>query len=153
MSSKCVLVAEDDENDVLFLERAFRKAEITNPLRVANDGQEAIDYLAGAGKYTDRVQYPLPCLVMLDLKMPRKNGMETLEWIRGQEHFRALPVIIFSSSVHPEEINRAYQLGASAFVSKPSGNQERLELAKRIKQSWLNMIAVLLGLGGMTLGR
>ena len=147
MKSKCVLVAEDDENDVLFLQRAFRKAEITTPLQVAHDGQDAIDYLAGAGRYTDREQYPLPCLVMLDLKMPRKNGMETLQWIRGQETLQALPVIMFSSSLHPEEIEKAYRLGASAFLTKPSGVAERVELAKRIKCSWLGLIALFAGLG------
>jgi len=147
MKSKCVLVAEDDENDVLFLQRAFRQAEITTPLQVAHDGQEAIDYLAGAGRYTDREQFPLPCLVMLDLKMPRKNGMETLEWIRGQEALQALPVIMFSSSLHPEEIDKAYRLGASAFLTKPSGVTERLELAKRIKRSWLSLVALFAGLG------
>lgn len=153
MKTKCVLLAEDDENDVLFLQRAFRKAEISNPLQVARDGQEAIDYLSGEGPYTDRELYPLPCLVMLDLKMPRKNGMEALQWIRGREDLRSLPVIIFSSSVHPEEIQRAYQLGADAFLSKPSGVHERLELARKIKRSWLSLIAMMLGLGGMGLGR
>ncbi len=147
MKSKCVLVAEDDENDVLFLQRAFRQAEITTPLQVTRDGQDAIDYLAGSGRYTDRDQYPLPCLVMLDLKMPRKNGMETLAWIRGQETLEAMPVIIFSSSLHPEEIDKAYRLGASAFLTKPSGVKERLELAKRIKRSWLGMVAMVMGLG------
>jgi CheY-like chemotaxis protein len=147
MKSKCVLVAEDDENDVLFLQRAFRQAEITTPLQVTRDGQDAIDYLAGSGRYTDREQFPLPCLVMLDLKMPRKNGMETLAWIRGQEALEAMPVIIFSSSLHPEEIDKAYRLGASAFLTKPSGVKERLELAKRIKRSWLGLIATMVGLG------
>jgi CheY-like chemotaxis protein len=147
MKTKCVLLAEDDENDVVFLQRAFRQAEITAPLQVAHDGQEAIDYLSGLGKYVDRDMYPLPCLVMLDLKMPRKNGMEALEWIRGREDLRALPVIIFSSSVHPEEIDQAYRLGASAFLTKPSGVKERLELAQRIKRSWLGLVAALLGLG------
>jgi CheY-like chemotaxis protein len=147
MKSKCVLLAEDDENDVLFLQRAFRQAEITAPLQVTHDGQEAINYLSGLGKYVDRELYPLPCLVMLDLKMPRKNGMEALEWIRGREDLRALPVIIFSSSVHPEEINQAYRLGASAFLTKPSGVKERLELAQRIKRSWIGLASALVGLG------
>ena len=147
MKSKCVLLAEDDENDVLFLQRAFRQAAITTPLQVTRDGQEVIDYLAGSGRYTDREQYPLPCLVMLDLKMPRKNGMEALEWIRGQEALQALPVIIFSSSVHPEEIDKAYRLGANAFLTKPSGVKERVEMARRIKTSWLGLVTAFLGFG------
>jgi CheY-like chemotaxis protein len=122
---------------VLFLQRAFRKAEIVNPLQLAPNGQAAIDYLAGTGKYANRGQYPLPCLAVLDLKMPRKNGMEVLEWIRRQEDLRELPVIVFSSSVHPEEMNMAYRLGANAFLTKPSGAPERFELAKKIKKFWL----------------
>ncbi len=137
MKTGCVLLAEDDENDVLFLQRAFRKAEVANPLQVAPHGQAAIDYLSGVGPYADRALYPLPCLAMLDLKMPRKNGLEVLEWIRSQPHLRPLPVIIFSSSVQPLEIEAAYRLGANAFLTKPSGAPERVELARRIKGFWL----------------
>jgi CheY-like chemotaxis protein len=137
MRTGCILVAEVDENDVFFLQRAFRQVEISNPLQIAPNGQQVIDYLAGAGEYADRRQYPLPCLVMLDLKMPRKNGMEALEWIRTRGDLRALPVIMFSSSVHPEEIESAYRLGANAFLTKPSGATARLELARKIKQFWL----------------
>jgi CheY-like chemotaxis protein len=137
MKTDCILLAEDDENDVLFLDRAFRQAGITNSLQVVRDGQAAVEYLSGAGKYADRLQFPLPCLVMLDLKMPRKNGMETLEWIRGREELRALPVIMFSSSVHPDEKEMAQRLGANQFLTKPSGSPERLELARQIKEMWL----------------
>ena len=137
MKSDCILLAEDDENDVLFLQRAFARAEIANPVQVAPHGQAAIDYLCGAGPYANRVLHPFPRLVMLDLKMPKKNGMEVLEWIRSQESLRALPVVMFSSSVHPEEIAQAYKLGATAFLTKPSGTAERIELARRIKGSWL----------------
>ncbi len=77
-----ILLAEDDENDVTFLRRAFKQAEIVNPLQVVPDGQSAIDYLVGAGEFSDRGQFPLPGLVLLDLKMPRKTGTETLQRIR-----------------------------------------------------------------------
>jgi CheY-like chemotaxis protein len=137
MKAGCILLAEDDENDVLFLERAFRQAEIVNPVQIAPDGQVAIDYLAGTGRYADRGQFPLPCLAILDLKMPRKTGMEALKWIRSREDLLALPVIIFSSSVHPEEKEMARQLGATAFLTKPSGTAERIDVARRIKERWL----------------
>ncbi len=132
-----ILLAEDDENDVLFLQRSFAQAGVTTPLQIASDGQAAIDHLASASEAADRLLRPLPGLVMLDLKMPRKNGMDTLAWIRGQDHLSWLPVIIFSSSVHPAEIETAYKLGANAFVTKPSGAPERTELAKSIKGFWL----------------
>ena len=134
---RCILLAEDDENDVLFLQRAFRQAEITHPLQVTRDGQEAIDYLSGVEPWADREKFPLPVLMLVDLKMPRKNGMEVVEWIRQQTRFRSLPVIIFSSSVHPAEIEQAYKLGANAFVTKPSGSPERLEFARTVKGFWL----------------
>jgi CheY-like chemotaxis protein len=133
----CILVAEDDENDVTFLRRAFAKAEIANPLHLVPDGQAAMDYLAGAGTYSDRSQYPLPGLLILDLKMPRKTGMDVLIWLRGQEKFRCLPTIMFSSSTHPAEIETAYRSGANAFVTKPAGMPERIELAGMIKGFWL----------------
>jgi CheY-like chemotaxis protein len=134
---RCILVAEDDENDVTFLQRAFAQAEVRNPLHFVPDGQAAIDYLSGTGAYSDRNQHPLPGLVLLDLKMPRKTGMDVLKWVRGQEAFRCLPTIIFSSSTHPDEIETAYRNGVNAFVTKPSGMPERTELARMIKGFWL----------------
>lgn len=133
-----LLLAEDDENDVFLLRRALSEANIDNPLFVARDGQEAIDYLAGAGKFADREQHPLPCLFILDLKMPRKTGMEVLQWLRQQPALHALPVLILSSSAQRHDIDRAYALGANAFVVKPGGVQERAALAKVIKEFWLN---------------
>ena len=95
-SSLGILLAEDDDNDVLLLKRAFDAAEIQNPLFVAHDGREAIDYLSGAGKFSNRTEFPIPSLVILDLKMPIRSGMEVLQWIRSQPVLRCLPVIIFS---------------------------------------------------------
>jgi CheY-like chemotaxis protein len=136
-AERTILLAEDDENDVLFLQRAFAQAGITTPLQIARDGQAAIDFLAGLGSRAERPSRQLPRLAMLDLKMPRKNGMEVLEWIRSQDGLCGLPVIIFSSSVDPGEMRTAYHLGANAFVSKPSGTPERTELARTIKGFWL----------------
>ncbi len=136
-SDRIILMAEDDENDVVFLQRAFAQAQISNPLQVVEDGQAAIDYLSGTGKYSDRTLYPLPGLVILDLKMPRKTGLEVLQWVRSQEKLRGLAIIMFTSSVHPAEIDTAYRMGANAFVTKPSGAPERTELAKMIKGFWL----------------
>ena len=78
MSAKAVLYVEDDDNDALFMRKAFEKAGISNPLHIVHDGQEAIDFLAGNGKFVDRQQYPLPCLVLLDLNLPKKPGLEVL---------------------------------------------------------------------------
>jgi len=134
----CLLVAEDDENDVFFLKRALQQADVKNPLHVVHDGQEAIENLAGAGKFSDRAQYPLPSLLILDLKMPRKTGMEVLAWLNASPGLRNLPVVVFTSSAHRRDVEQAYHLGANAFVVKPSDNNRRTELDKVIKGFWLD---------------
>jgi CheY-like chemotaxis protein len=137
-----ILVAEDDEYDVEFLRRAFTEADIRNPLYAAQDGQVAIDYLSGTGQFADRIHFPLPRLVLLDLKMPRKTGLEVTTWIRNQKQFCGLPVIMLSSSVNPVEVAEAYQRGVNAFVAKPNGTPERTDLARMIKGFWLTFVEV-----------
>jgi CheY-like chemotaxis protein len=114
-----ILLAEDNENDVLMLRRAARHAKFTNPLAVVPDGEEVMAYLQGDGKYGDRRRYPLPGLLLLDLKMPRKNGFEVLQWLREQAQFAHLQVVVLSSSDEIKDINRAYELGANSFLVKP----------------------------------
>jgi CheY-like chemotaxis protein len=132
-----ILLAEDNDDDVFLLKRAFQSAEIQNPLYVAHDGQEAIDYLSGVGNFANRTEYPLPSLVILDLKMPKRTGMEVLQWVRSQPVLHCLPVIMLSSSTHRHDIERAYRLGANAFVAKPTSTEDRNELSRYIKGFWL----------------
>jgi CheY-like chemotaxis protein len=133
-----ILLADDDENDVFLFQRAARDAGIRHPLSIVRDGQEVIDYLAGHAPFADRAQYPFPCLIILDIKMPRKTGLEVLEWLSGQPALRNLPVMMFSSSTRADDIERAYALGANAFVVKPSSLERRAELARLIKGFWLD---------------
>ena len=115
-----VLLVEDDLNDIFLVKRAFRTARIPNPLQVVTDGEEAISYLSGEGKYADRQAHPLPNLIVMDIKMPRRSGFEVLEWVKGDGRpLRRIPVIIVSSSDDPAGINRAYELGANAYMIKP----------------------------------
>ena len=115
-----VLLVEDDLNDIFLVKRAFKIAQIPTPLQVVTDGQEAISYLRGDGKYTDRKTYPLPHLIVMDIKMPRKTGFEVLEWVKGNSKpLRRIPVVIVSSSDNPSDINRAYELGANATWLSP----------------------------------
>jgi CheY-like chemotaxis protein len=137
-SSLGILLAEDDDNDVFLLKRAFANAEIRNPLYVAPDGQAVIDYLSGVGNFANRNEYPLPSLVILDLKMPKRSGMEVLQWLRSQPVLHCLPVIILSSSAHRYDIERAYRLGANAFVTKPTSTEARNQLSHYIKGFWLH---------------
>jgi len=131
-----ILLAEDDENEVFFVRESFKRADIANPLEVVGDGQQVIDYLSGAGPYADRSLYPLPCLIILDLKLPRLTGLEVLEWLR-QSDLRCLPVIINSGSALQSDVDKVYQQGANAFVVKPASLEDRIELAKHIKGFWL----------------
>jgi CheY-like chemotaxis protein len=136
---RTILLVEDERNDVFFLEYAFQAAGITNPLQVVEDGQQAIDYLAGIGKFANRAQYPLPCLVLLDLKLPIKMGLEVLHWIRQQPPLQTLLVIVLSSSRDAFDIDEAYRLGARSYLVKPLSMSERLEFAKAIKYYWLGL--------------
>jgi len=132
-----ILYAEDEENDAYFLQRAFRQAGITHPLVVAPDGQEAIDYFAGTSRYSNRSQYPLPCLVLLDLNMPKKSGFDVLTWLRKEASIFTTPVVVLTSSLHDGDIQRAYTLGANAYIVKPSKPDELVNVAKALKDFWL----------------
>lgn len=137
--NRTILLIEDDQNDVFFLQYAFEVANITNPLQVVVDGQQAIDYLAGTGKYADRSQFPFPCLVLLDLKLPVKMGIDVLQWIHQQPQLCSLLVLVLTSSSNVEDIDEAYRLGARSYLVKPLSVEKRLELARLIKSYWLNL--------------
>src|SRR5882762_162090 len=132
-----VLLVEDDLNDIFLVKRAFKKARLQNPLNVVTDGQEAIHYLRGLGKYADRETYPLPTLIVMDIKMPRKTGFEVLEWVKGQGRpLRRIPIVIVSSSDNPSDINQAYELGANAYMVKPMDFRAVEHLFQSITQYW-----------------
>lgn len=133
---KPILQVEDDANDVYLLQHAMTAAGVENPIQVATDGQQAIDYLKGAGKFADREQFPLPCLVLLDLKLPYVMGLEVLKWIREQPG-SALVVILLTASAEDADIAEAYHLGANAFLTKPTKSSKLVGIAKAIKDFWL----------------
>jgi DNA-binding response OmpR family regulator len=139
VAQQTILVAEDDDNDVFFLERAFKQAQLTQPRRRVKDGEEAIAYLRGDGPFSDRQLYPLPCLMLLDLKMPRKNGFEVLAWTRQQPTIKRLPIIILTSSRESPDINRAYDVGANTYLVKPVNFEELLETIKALNVFWLSL--------------
>ncbi len=138
MSNTCILYVEDEDNDVFLLRNGFKRAGITNPLQVATDGQMAIEYLAGTGPFADRGKYPLPGLVLLDLKLPKKDGLEVLQWIRGQHALATVAVIVFTSSPNDDDARRALQFGANSFVIKPARLEQLCEFARRLKAWWLD---------------
>jgi len=137
MVNGCILQVEDEEADVFLLQHAFKKVGINESLQVVSDGRQAIDYLAGKGLFADREKYPLPALVLLDLKLPDRNGLEVLQWIRSEPGLRELVVIALTSSDHQTDITRAYELGINSYIVKPADNQKRLELVQVLKVWWL----------------
>jgi len=134
-----ILLAEDNETDVLLTRRAFTKANLLNPLHVVSEGEEAIAYLSGEGKYANRAEYPLPELLLLDLKMPKKSGLEVLEWIREQPELRALRVVVLTTSDQARDVNQAYQLGANSFLVKPVDFEHFVQISHALKGYWLWM--------------
>jgi CheY-like chemotaxis protein len=137
--NKTILLVDDDENDVFFMKRAMKQAEMINPLQVVEDGQQAIDYLSGRGDYADRERFPLPCLVLLDLKLPEVMGFEVLKWIRQQSELKTLIVVVLTSSNLGPDIDLAYRLGANSYLVKPPTPEKLLAMVAAIKQYWLGV--------------
>lgn len=132
-----ILLAEDNDDHVTLILRAFRKGALLNPIFVVRNGEEVVQYLQGVGKFSNRTEYPLPTLLLLDLRMPMKNGFEVLEWIRKDPVFRALRIVVLTTSEDMKDVNRAYQLGANSFLVKPIDLEHFASLTDVIKGHWL----------------
>ena len=137
MAHSPVLLIEDDPSDVRLIQRAFGKLENPVPMIRLTNGDEAVDYLAGRPPYENRAVYPVPALILLDIKLPRRSGFEVLEWIRNQRSgMKRMPVIMLTSSRHSADINRAYDLGANSYLAKPETAGRLGELASQVQQYW-----------------
>jgi len=134
-----VLLAEDDSNDVLLLQRAIRKANLAVSLQIVGDGAAAIEYLAGEGAYADRGRYPLPTLMLLDLKLPRRSGHEVLAWLRQQPGLGRLPVVVLTSSRQPPDIDRAYDLYVNSYLVKPVAPADLHRMVETLGLYWLTL--------------
>lgn len=137
ISQPAILYVEDEKSDVLLLRVAFSLARLTNPVHVAVDGAQAIDYLADNSPFADRSQHPLPALVLLDLNLPKKSGFEVLSWIRQQPQFASLPVVIYTSSVGLIDKDTAQLLGATDYFVKRFGVSDIAELVRSLAERWL----------------
>jgi CheY-like chemotaxis protein len=131
-----ILLVEDEEGDVFFMRQAMEKAGVLNPLQVVNNGRQAIDYFKGTSKFANREEFPLPCLVLLDLKLPHVMGLDVLKWIRQQPEVATI-VIILTSSNEEADITTAYRLGANGYLVKPHDVRQLTDMAKSIKDFWL----------------
>ncbi len=134
-----ILVAEDLPDDVLILKHAFSKAGLTAPLHFVSDGQEAVEYLKGDQVFADRKTYPLPALLLLDLNMPRLNGFDVIEWVRSQAGLCRLPIVVFTSSDQPRDVNRAYELGANSYLVKPQALAKLQQITHHLGEYWLKV--------------
>ena len=135
LAGHTILLVEDNEDEVFMMRRAFRKANIPNPLHVATNGEEALEYLEGTGQFADRARFPFPAVVFLDLNMPKKGGLEVLRHVRAHEGLRRLVINILTASTRPADIDQAALLGANEYFVKPS----QIEKLQELVQGWYNL--------------
>ncbi|HEY0550882.1 MAG TPA: response regulator [Verrucomicrobiae bacterium] len=131
-----ILLAEDDVDDAELIAVALQRSNLAHSLHHVSDGEMAISYLTGEAQYSQREQFPLPAVLLLDLKMPRKNGFEVLQWIRSTKEWAQLPVIVLTSSDEPSDIKRAYELGATSYLTKSASFKNVLEILTTLSPSW-----------------
>lgn len=136
-----ILLAEDDPNDVFFMQRALAKAGLSTRLHVVRNGQEALEYLGGLGKFSDRTEFPLPSLLLLDLKMPFVDGFEVLTWTRSQPGLKQLPVVVLTSSSEDRDRERAAEIGATAYFVKPPTREMVAEILGFLERGEENTVA------------
>ena len=135
--NKTILLVEDNPDDVKLTLRAFKRSKMLNPIVVARDGVEALDFLFARGAYAGRAGTPLPTLIILDLKLPRLDGLGVLKAVRGDERTRFIPVVILTSSKEEQDLAQGYSLGANSYVRKPVDFAEFLEAVRVLGIYWL----------------
>lgn len=140
MRDRLVLLVEDDPADVRLIQRAFNKVNAAFSMTRLTNGDDAVSYLSGEDPYENRAAYPVPAVVLLDIKLPRRSGFEVLDWLRRQTSpLRRLPVVMLTSSKHSADVNRAYDLGANSYLAKPQTPSELNELAANFQSYWLGL--------------
>lgn len=137
MESKVILLVEDNPRDEALTRRALAKSNIINEIIVAHDGVEALDYFAGTGVFAGRDVSVMPQLVLLDLKLPKVDGLEVLRRLRADKRTKGLPVVVFTSSSEEEDVISSYSLGANSYVRKPVEFDQFLEATKQLGLYWL----------------
>jgi CheY-like chemotaxis protein len=132
--SAVILLVDDDPNDIFLLKKALRKAEVEQPVRSVRDGEEALQYLEGSGRFGDRRRHPLPCIVLLDVKLPKKGGLEVLKWVRARPDLHDLPVLMITSSGEPSDRAEAQRHGVEAYRVKSVSFSDLVGLAQEIRE-------------------
>jgi DNA-binding response OmpR family regulator len=140
LGTKTILLVEDDSDEVRLIQRAFTKAGIEDPVYRLSNGDEVISYLDADSPFDNRLSYPFPSLMLLDIKLPRRSGHEVLQWVRSRkDERRRLPIIMLTSSRHSVDVNRAYELGANSYITKPDSSDELLRVAEYLRDYWLHL--------------
>ena len=137
-SENIILLVEDYEDDVFLTEMAFQSAGVKNRMLVARDGQEAVEYFSGAGQFANRERFPYPALVLLDIKLPYRDGFEVLAWLREQTHLPRTTVVVLTGSNEPRDLKAAYDLGAKTYLVKPPTPQMIYDIARTFNLDWIN---------------
>ena len=140
VGSRIILLVEDDPADARLIQRAFTKAGIVDPIVRLTNGDDAVAYIDGQPPYDKRAIHPIPTLVILDIKLPRRTGLEVLKWLRSRsDGLRRLPVLMLTSSRHLVDVNRAYDYGANSYLTKPDTSEQLLTMAQAIRTYWLTL--------------
>jgi CheY-like chemotaxis protein len=140
VTNKLVLLVEDDPSDARLIQRAFDKAQLDIAVTRLTNGDDAVAYLDGQPPFENRVLYPVPAVVILDIKLPRRSGLEVLSWLRNQSYgLKRLPVVILTSSRHSVDVNRAYDLGVNSYLAKPESTADLTRLAATFHSYWLQL--------------
>ncbi len=134
-----ILLVEDNQMDIILTLDAFKQAKLSNMISVAKNGQEALDYIFGHGKYSDRNEYPMPTLILLDLKMPGIDGFEVLRQIKNTDYLKRIPVIILTSSRDEGDRALSYDCGANSYLLKPVSFEGFTEVVKKIDDYWFSL--------------
>lgn len=136
---KTVLLAEDSEDDIFVMKMACKRTGIPHLLQIVTDGEMALDYLSGRGPYADRAAHPMPNVIFLDIKMPRRDGHEVLKWIRSQPDLKEIPVVMLTGSVLTADVDQAYQLGVTSYLQKIPDPAEFGQAVRVIMKYWLEL--------------
>jgi CheY-like chemotaxis protein len=136
---RTILLVEDEPTDATLFLRAFKKSGVLNPILHLRDGDSALHYLAGRGEYSDRDKYPLPALILLDLKLPGMSGIQLLQWMHIQGEIRRIPVVVLTGDTDQKTINAAYDLGANSYLVKPGTGDDVARMVKAIQNYWISL--------------
>lgn len=137
-----ILMADDDEDDILLTRKALQKGKLLNPLHTVRDGEELLDYLLHRGEYADEEEAPRPGVILLDLNMPRKDGREALKEIKAHTDLKDIPIVVFTTSKAEEDIYRSYKLGVNSFITKPVTFENLIEVMQTLGRYWFEIVTL-----------